>query len=255
MIKVFNTLSEYNTYVEGGLVSGDLYYVKEDDSVHFQTNNIDGELAVYDFAPDSGESEFVPVLVDATFTANGTYNPADYEATGFDTVTVNVAAPVSTDTKITIGFRNTGNLYGLQYIQGSSESPNLYLGETNLGTVANNSYNEAFSSGKPNGYIQSSGNIDETPDNHFVSDRAITWVKLNGVKEHTFETLPQSLVIPLYFVAWSKDGVGAPLYGVETSITLPSNIEGKNCILVYDFLPDATNETYFTLSEDNSFII
>lgn len=93
MIKVFNTLSEYNTYVEGGLVSGDLYYVKEDDSVHFQTNNIDGELAVYDFAPDSGESEFVPVLVDATFTANGTYDPADYEATGFDTVTVNVAAP------------------------------------------------------------------------------------------------------------------------------------------------------------------
>lgn len=102
MIKVFNTLSEYNTYVEGGLVSGDLYYVKEDDSVHFQTNNIDGELAVYDFAPDSGESEFVPVLVDATFTANGTYDPADYDATGFDTVTVNVAAPTPQYTAVNL---------------------------------------------------------------------------------------------------------------------------------------------------------
>lgn len=109
MIKVFNTLSEYNTYVEGGLVSGDLYYVKEDDSVHFQTNNIDGELAVYDFAPDSGESEFVPVLVDATFTANGTYNPADYEATGFDTVTVNVAAPTPQYTELNLNTLTVGS--------------------------------------------------------------------------------------------------------------------------------------------------
>lgn len=217
MIKVFNSKNEYDNYTKGGLVAGDLYYVLDDGSVHFRTNNIDGEDKVYDKG-DGG-------------------------------------APVSTDTKITIGFRNTGNLYGLQFIQGSSESANLYLGETNLGTVANTSYNEGFME-KPAGYLHTDGNSNQsTPDNHFVSDREITWVKLNGEKVHTFETLPESLEIPLYFLGWSKDGVGAPLYGIETSITLPSDIEGKNCILVYDFIPDTTNNTYFTLSEDNSFIL
>ena len=218
MIKVFNSQQEFSNYTQGGLVAGDLYYVLADGSVHFRTNNIDGTDTVYT-------------------KGNG-------------------GAPVSTDTKITIGFRNVGNLYGLQFIQGSSESANLYLGETNIGTVANTSYNEGFISGKPNGYLHTDGTaVNDTPDSHFVSEREITWVKLNGVKEHTFETLPQSLSIPLYFIAWSKDGVGAPLYGVETSITLPANIEGKNCILVYDFAPDATNETYFQLNEDNSFIL
>lgn len=253
MIKVFNTLSEYNTYVEGGLVSGDLYYVKEDDSVHFQTNNIDGELAVYDFAPDSGESEFVPVLVDATFTANGTYDPADYEATGFDTVTVNVAAPVSTDTKITIGFRNTGNLYGIRDLNGDNDSGNFYLGNTNLGTVATSSNSPVDMSGSYM-YLQMDGQLMTTPDPDFLNESEITWIKLNGVKEHIFAELPQSLEIPISFTALSKDGVSAPIFG-HTSITLPSNIEGKNCILVYDFIPDTTNNTYFTLSADNSFIL
>jgi hypothetical protein len=216
MIKVFNSKNEYDNYTQGGLVAGDLYYVLADGSVHFRSNNIDGEDKVY----DKGDG-----------------------------------APISTDTKITIGFRNTSNLYGLRYIKGISIDENLYLGETNLGTIANVSYNEGFSSVGPNGYLQKDGTITDTPDNHFVSDKEITWVKLNGVKEHTLETLPQSLEIPLYIQAYSKDGVGAPLYGIETSITLPSDIEGKNCILVYDFVPDTTNNTYFTLSEDNSFII
>lgn len=91
MIKVFNTLSEYNTYVEGGLVAGDVYYVKEDESAHFQTNNIDGSLGVYDFVPGSGDSDYyLPVLVDASFTANGSYSPADYDADGFDQITIAV---------------------------------------------------------------------------------------------------------------------------------------------------------------------
>lgn len=217
MIKVFNSQEEFSNYTQGGMVAGDLYYVLSDGSVHFRTNNIDGIDKVY----DKGDG-----------------------------------APVSTDTKITIGFRNTGNLYGLQFIQGSSESANLYLGETNLGTVNNTSYNEGFLDNKPNGYLTTSGMSGQpNPDNHFVSDREITWVKLNGEKVHTFETLPESLEIPLYFLGWSKNGVSAPLYGVETSITLPSDIEGKNCILVYDFILDESNNTYFQLSADNSFII
>jgi hypothetical protein len=56
MIKVFNNTQEYNTYTQGGLVAGDLYYVLENGSVHFRTNNIDGEDKVYDKA-DEGSSE------------------------------------------------------------------------------------------------------------------------------------------------------------------------------------------------------
>lgn len=251
MIKIFNKTADYETYSTNGINSGELCYVKEDKSAHFRTNNIDGTDKTYDMS-EGGSANLTTLEV----TENGTYDTTGTDYDGYSEVTVNVAAPVSTDTKITIGFRNTGNLYGLQFIQGSSESANLYLGETNLGTVANTSYNEGFAHNKPSGYIDTSGNTGQAnPDNHFVSDREITWVKLNGEKVHTFETLPESLEIPLYFIGWSKDGVQAPLYGIETSITLPNNIEGKNCILVYDFIPDTTNETYFTLSADNSFII
>ena len=251
MIKVFNSTEEFGNYTHGGMVAGDLYYILSDGSVHFRTNNIDGEDKVYEKG-DGGSANLTTLEV----TENGTYDTTGTDYDGYSSVVVNVAAPVSTDTKITIGFRNVGNAYGLQYIQGSSESANLYLGETNLGTVANISYNEGFMSNKPYGYLHTDGNSgQDTPDNHFVSDREITWVKLNGVKEHTFETLPQSLEIPLYFTGWSKNGAGAPLMGIETSITLPSNIEGKNCILVYDFVPNSEANTYFQLNEDNSFIL
>lgn len=56
MIKVFNDAQEYNAYVQGGLTAGDLYYVLDDGSVHFRTNNIDGTDKVYDKG-DSGSDE------------------------------------------------------------------------------------------------------------------------------------------------------------------------------------------------------
>lgn len=56
MIKVFNDAQEYNSYVQGGLTAGDLYYVLDDGSVHFRTNNIDGTDKVYDKG-DGGSSE------------------------------------------------------------------------------------------------------------------------------------------------------------------------------------------------------
>lgn len=56
MIKVFNDAQEYNSYVQGGLTAGDLYYVLDDGSVHFRTNNIDGTDKVYDKG-DGGSDE------------------------------------------------------------------------------------------------------------------------------------------------------------------------------------------------------
>lgn len=57
MLKIFNTLQEYNTYTNNGqdLKSGYIYYVKEDNSTHFFTNNIDGEAKVY----NGGDTESI----------------------------------------------------------------------------------------------------------------------------------------------------------------------------------------------------
>lgn len=50
MIQIFDTLAEYNNYTSNdeNLSSGTLYYVKEDGSGHFFTNNIEGENKIYD---------------------------------------------------------------------------------------------------------------------------------------------------------------------------------------------------------------
>ena len=50
MIKIFDTLEKYNTYTNNGqcLESGNIYFVKEDNSTHYFTNNIDGVSTIYD---------------------------------------------------------------------------------------------------------------------------------------------------------------------------------------------------------------
>ena len=50
MLQVFNTKEEYNTYTDNNtkLDSGILFYIKEDKTAHFSTNNIDGEYKIYD---------------------------------------------------------------------------------------------------------------------------------------------------------------------------------------------------------------
>ena len=88
MIKVFNSKQEYNRFIDGGLVAGDLYYVISDGSVHFRTNNIDGIDRVFDKG-DGGSSE--AVLIEGSFTANGTYEPTG--ADGYSSVEVNVPIP------------------------------------------------------------------------------------------------------------------------------------------------------------------
>lgn len=54
MVKVFDTISDFNAYVLGGMIAGDLYYVKEDESVHFRTNNIDGSDTDYSMSAEGG---------------------------------------------------------------------------------------------------------------------------------------------------------------------------------------------------------
>lgn len=46
MIKTFKTKEEFNNYNEG-LDSGNICYIEQDESIHFVTNNIDGDYKVY----------------------------------------------------------------------------------------------------------------------------------------------------------------------------------------------------------------
>jgi hypothetical protein len=50
MYQIFDTLEQYNQFTNNGtnLTSGVTYYVKENSSSHFQTNNIDGEMKKYE---------------------------------------------------------------------------------------------------------------------------------------------------------------------------------------------------------------
>lgn len=50
MLKIFETNAEYNVYTDNNtnVDSGILHYIKEDETAHFSTNNIDGEYKIYD---------------------------------------------------------------------------------------------------------------------------------------------------------------------------------------------------------------
>lgn len=86
MLKIFKTLDEYNTYTDNGQVldSGFLYYVKEDGSFHIFTNNIDGDLGVYDSAEQptgnieiTENGEAINIGQYATATVNVASSPTD----------------------------------------------------------------------------------------------------------------------------------------------------------------------------------
>ncbi len=55
MLQFFNTKEEYDKFIENDpiLKSGILYYIKEDNSAHFSTNNIDGEYKIYDIGAEA----------------------------------------------------------------------------------------------------------------------------------------------------------------------------------------------------------
>ena len=62
MIRIFKNLEEYNTFTNNGqdLVSGDLYWVEDNKSAFFLTNNIDGNVKKYDMLDEIPEGYIVP---------------------------------------------------------------------------------------------------------------------------------------------------------------------------------------------------
>ena len=90
MYKVFDTLQEYNQFTNDGanLTAGVIYYIKEDGSTHFQTNNINGEEKVYDMIDGIPEGYIKP-----TGNISITENGENINVNEYATASVNVPIP------------------------------------------------------------------------------------------------------------------------------------------------------------------
>jgi hypothetical protein len=94
MIKVFDTESQFEAYTANGMQSGDLYFVNENESVHFRTNNIDGSDTSYNIGNSGGTTPSGNI----TITENGD----NIDVAQYATATVNVQPPQPTYTEATI---------------------------------------------------------------------------------------------------------------------------------------------------------
>lgn len=128
MIKVFDKVKDFEDFSYLGMKSGNLYYVTEDKSVHFKTNNIDGIDKEYnigvgnDIVPEGNiaiiqNGENIDVTEYATASVNVpipdgyivpsgsttiTENGENIDIAQYATITVNVAAPTPEYTAVNL---------------------------------------------------------------------------------------------------------------------------------------------------------
>ena len=88
MIRIFKNLEEYNTFTNNGqdLVSGDLYWVEDNKSAFFLTNNIDGNVKKYDMLTDGIPEEYIIPGGNIEITENG----ENIDVAQYATASVNV---------------------------------------------------------------------------------------------------------------------------------------------------------------------
>lgn len=134
MIRIFENLEEYNTFTHNGkdMVSGDLYWVKENKRAFFLTNNIDGEVKSYDMFDEIPEEYIVP-----SGNISITENSEGIDVTQYASASVNVPIPEG-------------------YIVPSGNKE-ITANGTNIDV--NNYATASVNVPIPDGYIQPSGNI------------------------------------------------------------------------------------------------
>jgi len=218
MIKVFDKLSEYYSYVNGGLNSGDIYFVNEDESAHFQTNNIDGELKVYDLVsedaiPGDSDGDVVAVFVDASFTENGVYDPEDYNADGFASVTVSVPVP-------------DGYVLPSGNLSISANSSSIDVAQ--YATVA---VNVAV----PEGYVLPSGNLNITSN-------------ASSINVAQYETVSVSVAAPAPSLSWNTLSSNIFEMNIGTTYLFKTNVSG---VYMYHIGNDSDGDGSITLDDDS----
>lgn len=134
MIRIFKNLEEYNTFTNNGhdLMSGDLYWVEDNKSAFFLTNNIDGYVKKYDMLDEIPDGYIVP-SGNIAITENG----EGIDVTQYASASVNVPIPDG-------------------YIQPSGNKE-ITANGTNIDV--NNYATASVNVPIPDGYIQPSGNI------------------------------------------------------------------------------------------------
>jgi hypothetical protein len=90
MYKIFDTLADYNKFTDNGthLTAGILYLVKENKSLYFLTNNIDGEAEKYEYLDEIPEGYIKPegnIII--------TENGEEIDISTYATASVNVPIP------------------------------------------------------------------------------------------------------------------------------------------------------------------
>ena len=90
MYKIFDTLEQYNQFTDNGthLTAGILYIVKENKSLYFLTNNIDGEAEKYEYLDEIPEGYIIP-----TGNIEITENGENINVNDYATASVNVPIP------------------------------------------------------------------------------------------------------------------------------------------------------------------
>jgi len=155
MIKVFQTTYDFEGFTEGGMKSGNLYYVIEDKSVHFTTNNIDGTSRNYGI----GVGDDIVPEGNIDLTENGN----NIDVSSYATASVNVPIPAG-------------------YIQPSGNYDITVNGNYDISSYATTSVDVPI----PAGYIQPSGNYDITANgNYDVSSYATAYINVASGGDNT----------------------------------------------------------------------
>ena len=198
MIKVFQTTYDFEGFTEGGMKSGNLYYVIEDKSVHFTTNNIDGTSRNYGI----GVGDDIVPEGNIDLTVNGN----NIDVSSYATASVNVPIPAG-------------------YIQPSGNYDITVNGNYDISSYATAYIDVPI----PAGYIQPSGNYDITVNgNYDVSSYATAYINVaSGGGDNTdFINLIERDVTTINIPSGTTSIGQYTFYHWEslTNVTIPSSV-------------------------------
>ena len=202
MIRIFKNLEEYNAFTNNGqdLVSGDLYWVKENKRAFFLTNNIDGEIKSYDMFDEIPEEYIVP-SGNIAITENGD----NIDVTQYASASVNVPIPDG-------------------YIQPSGNKE-ITANGTNIDV--NNYATASVNVPIPEGYIVPSGNKEITANGTNIDVNNYATASVNV-------PIPDGYIVPSGNISITENGEGIDVKNYATAtVNVPSTGGGNEDLITF----------------------
>ena len=221
MIRIFKDLEEYNAFTNNGhdLVSGDLYWVEDNKSAFFLTNNIDGDVKKYDMFNEIPDGYIVP-SGNIAITENG----EGIDVTQYASASVNVPIPEG-------------------YIVPSG---NIAITENGEGIDVKNYATASVNVPIPDGYIVPSGNIaiTENGENIDITNYATATVNVpstGGGNEDLINLIERDVTTFDIPDGTIKIGDGAFAYSSLNTVTIPDSVTSiGEYAFAYSFLNTVT---------------